>query len=139
MMEIVINTAADATNALVESTTNNTAKDLSQMFVGDVVGFKITFSNGEGGLAYFTGKAGVAILVAIGVLRTRTALTTTGTLSEDGQGYLATLDLGTQDLINAIAGLETLDLTLEVQASFADGTTETLLQKTAELRQQLVQ
>jgi hypothetical protein len=138
-MEIVINTAADATNALVESTTNNTAIDLPELFVGDVLGFKITFSDGAGGLAYFSGKAGVAILVAIGVLNTRTAFTTTGTLSEDGQGYLATLDLGTQDLKNAVAGIETKDLTLEVQASFSDGTTETLLQKTAQMRQQLVQ
>tara|TARA_A200000159_G_scaffold4938_1_gene4614 strand:- start:1082 stop:1498 length:417 start_codon:yes stop_codon:yes gene_type:complete len=138
-VDLSINTAADATNALVASPTQNTAVDLPTLFVGDVVALKITFSDGAGGLAYFTGSAGVAILVAIGVLQTRQAYTTTGTLSEDGQGYLATLDLGTQELKDAIGGLETLDLHLEVQASFANGTTETLLQKTAEMRQQLVE
>ena len=138
-MDIVINTAADAVDALVESQTNNTTRSMSQMFVGDVVSLKITFTDGNGGLAHFTGNAGVAILCAIGVLQSRTAYTTTGTLSEDGQGYLTTLDLGTQQLKDAINGLETLDLTFEVQASFHNGTTETLLQKTVEMRQQLVE
>lgn len=138
-MEIFINTAADATNSMVEALANNTTKEFPTLFAGDVVGLKVTFTDGEGGLARFTGRAGVAILAAVGVLETRTAYTTTGTLSEDGQGYLATLDLGTAALEAAIGGAESVELTVEVQASFADGTTETLLQKKANIRQQLVQ
>lgn len=118
-MNITINTNAEATNSVIEGLANNTAAELPDIFVGDRLIINIQFSDGEGTLAEFSGKANHKILLAIGTLSDRNAMTTTATMSYETGAYLATLDLNTTELLDFVGTQPSIDLFLEIQISYA--------------------
>jgi hypothetical protein len=136
-VNLFVNTAADAKASLVISQSNNNAATLLPVFAGDVLPLSVIFTDGQGGFADFTGQAGVKILFAVGVLTTRTAYTTTQTLSHNAGAYEATLDLATVEMLAALDGEESVQLHLEIQASFTTET-ETLCQQVLTVRNQLI-
>lgn len=137
-MNLTVNTAADATASLVVDLNNNSSATLLPAFVGDVLPLNVKFSDGLGGYAAFVGQATVKILFSIGIVSDRDALVATGTMNLVDGAYTATLNLGTNDLTTVVGENESVQLHLEIQASFYDGTTETLCQQPITIRNQLI-
>ena len=137
-MNLFVNTAADATASLIVARNNNNQASLNPIFLGDFVDLAVVFTDGQGGLAEFVGQPDVKILFAIGTIADRLAMTTAGTLNLENEAYTASLDLDT-DLLHAFVGSEeSLSLFLELQASFANDTSETLCQQAITIRNQLI-
>ena len=137
-MNIFVNTAADATQSLIVSINNNNAATILPVFVGDVLPLTVTFTDGQGNLAKFAGQAGVKILFAIGIVASRRSLADTGTMNYLNGQYSAVLDLNTNDLKQVMGQNESVELNLEIQASFFNDTTETLCQQSITVRNQLI-
>ena len=137
-MNLFVNTEADATASLTVAKNNNNQASLNPVFLGDVVDLAVVFTDGQGGLAEFVGHPDVKILLAIGTISDRLAMTTAGTLTLEGEAYTATLNLDT-DLLHVFVGSEeSQQLSLELQASYANDTTETLCQQPITIRNQLI-
>ena len=137
-MELFVNVNFDATSSLIIANNNNASVSLNPVFAGDMIPLSVTFVDGQGNLADFVGTPDVKILFAIGTVADRNAMTSTGTFNLDGTAYETVLDLGTNLILEAISGQESLQLFLEIQASFYDGSTETLCQQSISVRNQLI-
>lgn len=137
-MELIINTEADASNSLVTAIENNTATSLLPLYLGDKRSIQVTLTNGQGGLWEYTGQAGLGILLGIGTLEDRNPMATASLAYSNGS-YTGTIDLDNSDIENFIGTNTSEEFTLEVQVSFYDGTTETLLQKEIIILKDLIQ
>ena len=137
-MELFVNVNFDATSSLIIANNNNASVSLNPVFAGDIIPLSVTFVDGQGNLADFVGTPDVKILFAIGTVADRNAMTSTGTFNLEGTAYETVLDLGTNLILEAISGQESLQLFLEIQASFYDGSTETLCQQNISVRNQLI-
>ena len=136
-MQLFINTEAEATNSLVTGIDNNSTQSLPVVYIGDNLDVSVTFSDGAGDLWEYTGRSSISVLVGIGTIEDRTAMTTQ-TLTHNQGSYEGALSINTTALNNYLGEENSKDLFLEVQVSFVSGNTETLLQKSITLRRDLI-
>ena len=136
-MNLFVNTEQPATSSLHRSLENNSSVSIEEMFVGDVVPINITFTNGVGGYANFSGMSSVKIRVGVGLVASRITYDSF-TATYDDHVYSGQIDLGTIELLNYIDDKQEVQLYLEVQLSEYGGYSETLMQMPFTLRQQLI-
>ena len=137
-MRLTIDTSTQATNSSIAEIANNNTAAIPDIFYGDQLQLEVTFTDGAGNFAEFTGRADHGVLFAVGTIPDRNAMTTTGTLNQDGGIYKTTIDLDTQAIEAAIGTKPSVELFIEIQISFADGTTETMCQQSVTLRNQII-
>ena len=137
-MRLTINTNTQATDSSIEGLANNTPAGIPDFYYGDKLNMEIRFSDGEGNIADFQGQADNAIIVGIGTINDRNAMTTTGTFNLADGFYQALIDLDTDEIKTAIGTQPSINLFLEIQISYADNTTETLCQQEIIMRNQII-
>ena len=137
-MKLTINTNSPATDSSIQSLANNTKAAISPIYFGDNLELEVTFTDGAGNYAPFTGRADNAVIFAVGTIADRNAMTTTGTFNQEGGIYKTNLNLDTTALATAIGTQASVKLFLEIQISYADGTTQTMCQQEITMRNQII-
>jgi len=137
-MKLFIDATADATKSQVNSLQNGEEAPLPVAHIGDILELQCTFVNGSGGYSSFTGRADIVLNAGIGEVVARTPYTVTQTMNKMSDYYSVEIDLGTEEMKNAIGTEETMELDFEVQVCKYPEATKTLLQKKILIRNELI-
>lgn len=136
-MNLFVNIEEPATSSLHRSLENNSSVNIDEMFAGDIVPMHITFTDGLGGYANFSGRSSIKIRAGVGLVASRTTFSTFDATYHD-YVYSGNMDLGTAEILNYIDQQNEVQLYLELQLSEYGGYSETLLQMPFKLRQQII-
>lgn len=136
-MNLFVNTELPATSSLIRGLENNSSISIEEMFAGDIVPMHITFTNGTGSYANFSGLSSIKIRAGVGLVATRQTFSTFDATYHD-HVYSGNMDLGTAEILNYIDQQNEVQLYLELQLSEYGGYSETLLQMPFTLRQQII-
>lgn len=137
-MKLFINTSADPLDSLVQSLTDNSSSELQNLFLGDSLPLRITFTDGSGGYSSWNGETGLSVKVAIGLLATNQTFILEESFIYQYSGYKGNLTLATETLASALDNLDSLDLTFEIQVARNNGETITTLQIPCNVQNQLI-
>nr|BAR32843.1 collagenase family protein [uncultured Mediterranean phage uvMED] len=137
-MKLFINTSADPLDSLVQSLTDNSSSELQNLFLGDSLPLRITFTDGSGGYSSWNGETGLSVKVAIGLLATNQTFILEESFIYQYNGYKGNLTLATETLASALDNLDSLDLTFEIQVARNNGETITTLQIPCNIQNQLI-
>tara|TARA_R100001463_G_scaffold126466_1_gene184198 strand:+ start:16997 stop:18724 length:1728 start_codon:yes stop_codon:yes gene_type:complete len=136
-MKIYIDTTADPKNALIAGQADNQAANMPTLFFGDVLPLQIMFTDGAGNLAEFSGQANNEIIFAIGNIVPNQSYAKTESFSYANNCYIADLNLNTIGLETALANIESVNLTFEIQVNNGQGQSTTFAQGNVTVRNQL--
>jgi hypothetical protein len=137
-MKLFINTAKDATNAVVAALDNNTRKSVPSLFFGDTIPIELCFTDGNGGYADWSGETDLKLKIAVGDIDDATTYALTETFTYSAYTYSGTLVLQTTALANVLSGKESLPLALEVEVLRTNGEAITPLQASVNVRNTLI-
>jgi hypothetical protein len=141
-MKLYISTNEDGTDSLVTSAVQNTKVEIPTLFNGDSIPLEIQFVDGQGNIDFqFNAENISSVKVAIGDVDDSIIVAFVESLSfvTSSNTWNGTLVLSTESMASQLLGSETKTFHFEVQVVKTSGENITILQKSVNVRNQLIE